>query len=98
MVINKTKSEQVAEILLNINAVKLQPSNFFTWTSGKKSPIYCGNRIILSHIKERKIIYDHSVDQREFKWDSNKTLTKIELLNLPTYLQENSDKYANWLE
>jgi len=49
-------------------------------------------------ILEKKIIYDHSVDQREFKWNSNKTLTKIELLNLPTYLQENSDKYANWLE
>jgi len=49
-------------------------------------------------ILERKIIYDHSVDQREFKWDSNKTLKKIELSNLPTYLEENSEKYANWLE
>ena len=56
MIINKRHSEQVAEILLNINAVKLQPSNFFTWSSGKKSPIYCDNRIILSHPKERKII------------------------------------------
>ena len=49
-------------------------------------------------ILERKIIYDHSVDQREFKWDSNKTLKKIELSNLPSYLEENSEKYANWLE
>ena len=49
-------------------------------------------------ILEKKIIYDHGVDQREFKWDSEKTLTKIELSNMPTYLQENSKKYANWLE
>ena len=56
MIINKKKSRQIAEILLNINAVKLQPYNFFTWSSGKKSPIYCDNRILLSHVKERKII------------------------------------------
>ena len=49
-------------------------------------------------ISERKIIYDHSVDQRKFKWNSEKTLAKIELSNMPTYLQENSKKYANWLE
>ena len=56
MVISKYDSEQVAKILLKINAVKLQPSNFFTWSSGKKSPIYCDNRLLLSHVKERSII------------------------------------------
>jgi len=56
MIINKHQSKKVAEILLNINAVKLQPSNFFTWSSGKKSPIYCDNRVILSYPKERKLI------------------------------------------
>ena len=40
MILNIKDSEKVAKILLNINAVKLQPSNFFTWSSGKKSPIY----------------------------------------------------------
>ena len=49
-------------------------------------------------ILEKKIIYDHGVDQREFKWNSGKTLTKIDLTNLPAYLQENSKKYTNWLE
>ena len=49
-------------------------------------------------ILEKKIIYDHSVDQKEFKWDSEKTLTKIELSNMPTYLRKNYKKYANWLE
>jgi len=51
-------AKKVAEILLQINAVKLQPSNFFTWSSGKKSPIYCDNRLILSHVNERNWIRD----------------------------------------
>jgi orotate phosphoribosyltransferase len=40
---------QVAEFLLQIKAIKLQPNNPFTWASGWKSPIYCDNRITLSH-------------------------------------------------
>ena len=47
---NKTEIEQqVAEFLLQIKAIKLQPTNPFTWSSGWKSPIYCDNRITLSH-------------------------------------------------
>ncbi|MDP9081184.1 MAG: orotate phosphoribosyltransferase [Bacteroidota bacterium] len=47
---NKTEIEQqVAEFLLQIKAIKLQPTNPFTWASGWKSPIYCDNRVTLSH-------------------------------------------------
>ncbi len=47
---NKSEIEQqVAEFLLQIKAIKLQPANPFTWSSGWKSPIYCDNRITLSH-------------------------------------------------
>jgi orotate phosphoribosyltransferase len=47
---NKTEIEQkVAEFLLQIKAIKLQPNNPFTWASGWKSPIYCDNRSTLSH-------------------------------------------------
>ena len=49
-------------------------------------------------ISEKKIIYDHNVDQRSFKWSSNKTLKKIELSDMPSYLQNNYKKYTNWLE
>jgi len=38
----------VAEKLLQVNAVKLNPQTPFTWASGWKSPIYCDNRSILS--------------------------------------------------
>ena len=42
-------ASDVAKRLLQIKAIKLNPQNPFTWASGIKSPIYCDNRIILSH-------------------------------------------------
>jgi orotate phosphoribosyltransferase len=47
---------KVAEFLLQIKAIKLQPANPFTWASGWKSPIYCDNRITLSHPSVRTYI------------------------------------------
>ena len=44
----KTLERLVAEKLLKIKAVKLQPANPFTWASGWKSPFYCDNRKTLS--------------------------------------------------
>lgn len=46
----------VAEKLLKIKAVKLQPANPFTWASGWKSPIYCDNRKTLSYPAIRTFI------------------------------------------
>ena len=46
---NSEIEQQVAEFLLQVKAIKLQPNNPFTWASGWKSPIYCDNRITLSH-------------------------------------------------
>ena len=48
MIFNKDTAEKTAELLLQINAIKLNPKNPFTWASGWKSPIYCDNRLILS--------------------------------------------------
>ncbi len=48
MIINKDTAEKTAELLLQINAIKLNPKNPFTWASGWNSPIYCDNRLILS--------------------------------------------------
>jgi orotate phosphoribosyltransferase len=49
-------AQNIAEFLLQIKAIKLQPSRPFTWASGWKSPIYCDNRISLSHPKVRTYI------------------------------------------
>ena len=56
MVINKKLSIQTAELLLQVNAIKLNIEKPFTWSSGIKSPIYCDNRLILSYPKIRKFI------------------------------------------
>jgi len=49
--------KQIAQILLNLNAVQIKTNPPFTWTSGIKSPIYCDNRLIISDVEGRhKII------------------------------------------
>lgn len=48
--------KSVAEKLLKIKAVKLQPHNPFIWASGWKSPIYCDNRKTLSYPQTRSFI------------------------------------------
>ncbi|HHV86088.1 MAG TPA: orotate phosphoribosyltransferase [Petrimonas sp.] len=51
-----TVEKLTAEKLLKIKAVKLQPSNPFTWASGWKSPIYCDNRKLMSYPATRNFI------------------------------------------
>ena len=50
------RAQKIAEYLLQIKAIKLQPSNPFTWASGWKSPIYCDNRKTLSFPEVRSFI------------------------------------------
>jgi orotate phosphoribosyltransferase len=49
-------NKKIAEFLLQSNAIKLQPSNPFTWASGWKSPIYCDNRKTLAFPEIRSFI------------------------------------------
>jgi len=51
-------AKSIADYLLQIKAIKLQPSNPFTWASGWKSPIYCDNRKTLSFPEVRLAIRD----------------------------------------
>ena len=48
MILNKDKALKIADFLLKIKAVKLNPSDPFIWSSGWYSPIYCDNRKTLS--------------------------------------------------
>lgn len=52
----KTVARQLAEKLLAINALKIQPANPFTWASGWNSPIYTDNRRTLSYPSVRNYI------------------------------------------
>lgn len=56
MMTNTKSAPKIAEFLLQIKAIKLQPEKPFTWASGWKSPIYCDNRKTLSYPKVRTYI------------------------------------------
>ena len=56
MILDKDIAKKTAELLLQINAIKLQPNQPFSWASGWKSPIYCDNRITLSFPEVRTFL------------------------------------------
>ena len=56
MIFNKSTAKKTAEVLLQINAIKLNARDPFTWASGWKSPIYCDNRMVLSYPTVRNYI------------------------------------------
>ena len=56
MIENIQVAKDISKHLLQINAIKLNPKNPFTWASGIKSPIYCDNRLILSEVNVRKYV------------------------------------------
>lgn len=56
MKFNEEIALKTAEFLLQIKAIKLNNSQPFTWASGRKSPIYCDNRVTLSYPKVRTFI------------------------------------------
>ncbi len=65
MILNQETARKVAESLLQIKAIKLQPTDPFTWASGWKSPIYCDNRLTLSYPLIRNYIRSEMAKQIE---------------------------------
>lgn len=61
-------AHSIADYLLQVKAVRLQPETPFTWASGWKSPIYCDNRITLSYPKIRTFIRQALVKAIEDKY------------------------------
>ena len=68
MIFNKSTAKKTAEVLLQINAIKLNPQTPFTWASGWKSPIYCDNRIVLSFPIVRNYIKDEIAKNIELEF------------------------------
>jgi len=54
--LDKKTASEIASKLLEIQAIRLQPTKPFTWASGWKSPIYCDNRLSLSYPEVRTYI------------------------------------------
>lgn len=53
---------EITKNLLEINTIKINTANPFTWASGWKSPIYCDNRKILAYPDERALVRDRFVE------------------------------------
>lgn len=58
MQLAESRARAIANGLLKIEAVSLNPKQPFTWTSGMKSPIYCDNRLTISYPDIRGLIAD----------------------------------------
>tara|TARA_Y100001960_G_scaffold303935_1_gene356537 strand:- start:272 stop:736 length:465 start_codon:yes stop_codon:yes gene_type:complete len=49
-------------------------------------------------VDEKKVLYDHSIDQRDYKWGGNETLETLDLSEMPNYLEKNYKNYIKWLD
>ena len=65
MIYSQDTAQQTARSLLQINAIKLNPKNPFTWASGWKSPIYCDNRVVLSYPDTRSFLAQKIAEQAQ---------------------------------
>ena len=102
-----TLERKLAKELLAIEAVALRPSNYFTWTSGIKSPIYCDNRITMSYPSIRKEIAAGMVEVIKEKYPAVEVVAGTatagiphaawvsELLDLPMiYVRDSAKKHG----
>jgi orotate phosphoribosyltransferase len=77
MIYSKKTAEETARLLLQINAIKLNPESPFTWASGWKSPIYCDNRLALSYPDVRDFLAESLAEQVIALYGKNITLAGV---------------------
>mgnify|MGYP000716466736 CR=1 FL=1 len=107
MIFNNTTANKTAELLLQINAIKLDSENPFTWASGWKSPIYCDNRIILSYPEVRGFIKNAFAEEIKAKFGTPDVIAGVatgaigigmlvaEVMNLPfVYVRPEAKKHG----
>lgn len=76
-------AQKVAESLLQIKAIKLQPKKPFTWASGWKSPIYCDNRVALSHPPIRTYIRQKLAELIQEEFGSVEMISGVATAGIP---------------
>lgn len=102
-----TLEGKLAKDLLAIQAVALRPNDYFTWTSGIKSPIYCDNRITMSYPSIRREIAAGMVEVIKEKYQAVEVIAGTatagiphaawvsELLDLPMiYVRDSAKKHG----
>lgn len=73
----------ISKILIDLKAVHLRPSDFFTWSSGIKSPIYCDNRKIISAPKERNEIVQAFVEKVKINYSKTNLIAGTATAGIP---------------
>ncbi len=68
---------EVTKKLVQINTIKIQPSNPFTWASGWKAPIYCDNRKLLSYPEARAFVRDQFVKLIKDKYPQTEVIAGV---------------------
>lgn len=102
-----TLERKLAKELLAIQAVALRPNDYFTWTSGIKSPIYCDNRITMSYPSIRREIAAGMIEVIKEKYPAVEVIAGTatagiphaawvsELLDLPMiYVRDSAKKHG----
>ena len=49
-------------------------------------------------ISEKRVMYDHNIDQKGYKWSGKSKLKNYETKLLPKYIYSNIDKFSKWLD
>jgi len=80
---NDNISRKIAASLLEIGAIKLQPDNPFTWSSGWKSPIYCDNRLSLSYPEIRTLVRDSLVAEIKNQFPDCEAIAGVATAGIP---------------
>lgn len=76
-------AKQIAQALLQIEAIKINPKNPFTWASGWKSPIYCDNRLSLSYPETRTMVKDQLCKMIREKYPEAQCIAGVATAGIP---------------
>lgn len=75
--------QTVARHLLTVQAVRLQPDQPFTWSSGWKSPIYCDNRVTLAYPEVRSFIKNALADAIRQQFPTAEVIAGVATAGIP---------------
>lgn len=78
-----TIQQAVARHLLTVQAVRLQPDQPFTWSSGWKSPIYCDNRVTLAYPDVRSFIKNALAEVIQYQFPTVEVIAGVATAGIP---------------
>jgi len=82
-ILDPSIAADVADKLLEIEAIRLQPNKPFTWASGWKSPIYCDNRLALSFPKVRTMIKENLIKSIQHYFPNVEAIAGVATAGIP---------------